>query len=117
MLDSFVSKLQIVLQLRTDGVNDEKPILEQGADELGIDSLVSVEIRSWFLKELNVDMPVLKILGGASVEEMLEYTLEKLPKALTPNLTPSLKSGTPSAAGVKVPQASDQPHNCCPLLS
>ena len=107
MLDSFVSKLQIVLQLRTDGVNDEKPILEQGADELGIDSLVSVEIRSWFLKELNVDMPVLKILGGASVEEMLEYTLEKLPKALTPNLTPSLKSGTPSAAGVKVPQASD----------
>lgn len=37
---------------------------------LGFDSLVAVEVRSWFLKELAVDMPILKLLGGASLEEI-----------------------------------------------
>ena len=100
MLDSFVSKLQVVLQLRTDGVNDQTSILEQGADDLGIDSLVAVEVRSWFLKELHVDMPVLKILGGASVGDLLTYTLEKLPEELAPNLTYGMKASTTLVPGI-----------------
>jgi hybrid polyketide synthase / nonribosomal peptide synthetase ACE1 len=55
-------------------------------DELGVDSLVAVEIRSWYLQELFVDVPVLKILGRASVGELLDYALERLPKELTPAL-------------------------------
>lgn len=48
--------------------------------ELGVDSLVAVEVRSWFLKELQVDIPVLKVVGGASVAELCQKALEKLPE-------------------------------------
>jgi hybrid polyketide synthase/nonribosomal peptide synthetase ACE1 len=61
-------------------------MMEKGADELGIDSLVAVALRSWFLKELHIDMPVMKILGGASVGDLLSYAVEKLPVELTPSL-------------------------------
>jgi hybrid polyketide synthase/nonribosomal peptide synthetase ACE1 len=56
--------------------------------DLGIDSLVAVDMRSWFSKELDLDMPVLKLLGGATVEEMVQDTIERL----SPDLTPKLKA-------------------------
>lgn len=54
--------------------------------DLGIDSLVAVDMRFWFTKELDLDMPVLKLLGGASVEEMVQDTMMRLSPELTPNL-------------------------------
>jgi hypothetical protein len=45
---------------------------------LGIDSLIAVEVRSWFLKELNVDVPVLKVIGGASIRDICRDVLGKL---------------------------------------
>ena len=54
--------------------------------DLGIDSLVAVDMRSWFSKELDLDMPVLKLLGGATVEEMVQDTMERLSPGLTPKL-------------------------------
>lgn len=53
--------------------------------ELGIDSLVAVDMRLWFTRELDLDMSVLKLLGGASVEEMVQDTIERLSPELTPN--------------------------------
>lgn len=50
--------------------------------ELGIDSLVAVEVRSWFLKELKLDVSVLKVIGGASLAELCDGLLQKLPKEL-----------------------------------
>lgn len=74
----------------------EQPVqLSLGADELGVDSLVAVEVRSWFLKEILIDMPVLKILGGATIGEMLTYALEQLPKELTPCLVQDGTSRSP----------------------
>lgn len=49
---------------------------------LGLDSLVAVEIRSWILRELEIDMPVLKILGGASVSVICQDVLGRLPDSL-----------------------------------
>jgi len=60
------------------------PSMDASAEELGTDSLVAVEIRSWFLDELMVDVPVLKILGGATVAGMVDLAIEKLPIELTP---------------------------------
>jgi len=54
--------------------------------ELGVDSLVAVEIRSWFLKEVIVDMAVLKILGGASTIGLCQYAVEVMSKDLLPAL-------------------------------
>ncbi|CAG7931952.1 unnamed protein product [Penicillium olsonii] len=79
--DGFILKLQSALQ-----ADPSKPMLEMSPDELGVDSLVAVDLRSWFLKELGVDMPVLKIFNAASIRELLENAVEALPTALVPNL-------------------------------
>ncbi|ELQ33721.1 hypothetical protein OOU_Y34scaffold00894g1 [Pyricularia oryzae Y34] len=42
---------------------DDRPIVDQTADTLGIDFLFAVDIRSWFIKEFQFEIPVFKILG------------------------------------------------------
>ena len=59
---------------------------EQAVVELGVDSLIAVDLRAWFTKELEVDMPVLKILGGATLGEVVEDTYKRLPRDLVPKL-------------------------------
>ncbi|KAI9771201.1 MAG: putative Hybrid PKS-NRPS biosynthetic cluster [Geoglossum umbratile] len=78
---SFITKLQATLQ-----ADPDFDMVDLGADALGVDSLVAVDIRSWFLGQLNVDMPVLKILSGATVRELLIRAQELLPLALVPGL-------------------------------
>ncbi|KAI9738829.1 MAG: putative Hybrid PKS-NRPS biosynthetic cluster [Cirrosporium novae-zelandiae] len=81
---SFSTNLQSILRLPPDSVNEQMPLIE-----MGVDSLVAVEVRSWFLKELGIDMPVLKVLGGAAVADLCSYALEKLPHELIPNIHPA----------------------------
>jgi acyl carrier protein len=52
--------------------------------DLGIDSLVAVDIRTWFAAELAVDIPLLQILGGASIEELTATAVAKLPASVFP---------------------------------
>lgn len=59
--------------------------------DMGVDSLVAVEMRSWFLKELAVDVPVMKILGGASVADLVSVVVVKLPQELLARLDPEGK--------------------------
>lgn len=80
-------KLQVALQINLDSAAEQSKFLDSGADDLGVDSLVAVEIRSWFLKELEIDMPVLKILGGATLADLLTFAVEKLPEHLIPNVS------------------------------
>ncbi|KAI8623712.1 putative hybrid NRPS/PKS enzyme [Xylariaceae sp. FL1651] len=74
IIDSFSDKLGVMLQLGEQATDRDAPL-----NELGIDSLVAVEVRAWFLKNLKVDIPVLKIIGGASITELCEKALELLP--------------------------------------
>lgn len=60
----FAAQLEVMLQLAPNSINKDIPIIE-----LGVDSLVAVEIRSWFLGEVEKDMPVLKVLGGSSLAD------------------------------------------------
>ncbi|KAH3986904.1 bifunctional polyketide synthase/nonribosomal peptide synthetase phmA [Parastagonospora nodorum] len=89
--ESFTMKLRSSLQ-----IEDSVAILKMNAEELGLDSLVAVDLRSWFVKELNVEMPVLKILGGFTVAELVSAAQEQLPASLTPNfgkeIDPALKA-------------------------
>lgn len=79
--DSFALKLQVALQLSPDA-----DAVSQTADALGIDSLVAVDLRSWFMKELSVDMPVLKIISGATIDGILQRAQELLDPGMTPAL-------------------------------
>nr|AFI23579.1 PKS-NRPS hybrid [Colletotrichum higginsianum] len=82
--EGFIAKLISTLQL--DAQMPESEILASRADELGVDSLVSVDFRRWFSGEMSVEMPVLKLLGGSTVSELIAFSLEKLPPASTPDL-------------------------------
>lgn len=96
--DCFAAKLAMISQLAEGEVGHNVPLVE-----LGIDSLVAVEVRSWFLKELKTDMPVLKVLGGGSVTDLCEQALEKIPKDLLPSIgaesSTKAKTGDPKPLG------------------
>ncbi|KAM0334359.1 hypothetical protein ACHAQA_001385 [Verticillium albo-atrum] len=89
LYEAFSAKLQVSLQ-----VEEGRPIADLTADNLGIDSLVAVDIRSWFIKEFQVEIPVLKILSGATVGEILGRAQELLPKELTPKLDLNAKGAS-----------------------
>lgn len=59
--------------------------------DLGVDSLVAVNVRSWFQKELSVDVPVMTILGGASMADLVDSILGKLPKDILGRLEGALQ--------------------------
>lgn len=72
--DAFGARLRSALFFSpSDDLPEEKPLVD-----LGVDSLVGVEIRSWCMKELGVDLPVMKILGGDSVTDIADHLLANL---------------------------------------
>ena len=76
--ESFLVRLKRTLMIsQDDSVSDKASLVEQG-----VDSLMAVEVRSWFLKELEVDIPVLKILGGSSITDLLAEAMERVPASV-----------------------------------
>lgn len=79
LLTASKAKLQALMFLSdSDNLSETTPLVD-----LGVDSLVAVELRFWFLKELTIDMPVMKILGGASISELVAGVLEQLPEEIS----------------------------------
>lgn len=75
--DAFLPKLCALFRLDpADIMNTDVNVLFM--DEIGIDSLIAVEIRSWWMKTLNVNIPVLKILSGISVGELITFGMGTL---------------------------------------
>nr|ALQ32774.1 putative polyketide synthase [Fusarium babinda] len=72
--EEFCNKLERLLQAEAGSVKTSQSLLG-----LGVDSLVAAEIRSWFLKELDVDTPVLEILNTASITELCSTVVSHLP--------------------------------------
>ncbi|KAI1275626.1 hypothetical protein F5Y07DRAFT_409062 [Xylaria sp. FL0933] len=71
----FLQELVSLFQLEAEsftGVETDKIQL----DQIGIDSLSASEIRSWFQKAVEVDIPVLRILNGSSVGCLVEMATE-----------------------------------------
>lgn len=71
--EGFCTKLERMLQAAKGSIQ-----VSQSLMNLGVDSLIAVEIRSWFLKELDVDVPVLKVLSGASVADLSKEAAGKV---------------------------------------
>ena len=76
--DAFLAHLKRLLRImEEENLEDSISLTDQG-----VDSLVAVDIRAWFLKELGVDVPTLKILGGGSVADLVKGALERRPELL-----------------------------------
>ena len=69
----FIKALSNMLQIDAEKIDEKTPLVA-----MGIDSLVAVQIRSWFLKELGIDFPVLKILNDASPADLCKDALASL---------------------------------------
>ncbi|KAH6637105.1 BcPKS5, polyketide synthase, partial [Chaetomium tenue] len=74
--DSLTENLKRILMMpATETVDPMMSLVE-----LGIDSIMAVDLRTWFLKELDVDVPVLKILSpGETVKSLAEEAMAKIP--------------------------------------
>ena len=81
VLDSLIANLCSRLKMEHSSITPETSIVE-----LGVDSLLAVDMRSWFSKEFGVDMPVLRLLGGATVAELVEDVINRLNPELVPNM-------------------------------
>ncbi|CAK3779972.1 probable polyketide synthase [Lecanosticta acicola] len=67
----FAKALGNMLQLDPEKIAGDAPV-----SDLGVDSLVSVRVREWFLKELGVEVPILKIMAaGQSIARLCEDAL------------------------------------------
>ncbi|KAH6876757.1 polyketide synthase [Thelonectria olida] len=80
---AFCAQLRRVLQQPT----PDEELLQLDSTSLGLDSLISVDIRSWFLKSFQVNIPVLKIMSsGVQMSSLAELAAENIPSALIPDV-------------------------------
>ncbi|KAK1975928.1 hypothetical protein LZ30DRAFT_693236 [Colletotrichum cereale] len=66
----FTTMLGNILQLEPSQIDKSRHVVD-----LGIDSLVAVQVRSWFLKEVGVEVPVLRVLGDNSSTQLCRDVL------------------------------------------
>lgn len=96
LADAMLAKLGRVLQIPSeDEFNETAAIVD-----MGVDSLVAVEIRSWFLQELDLDMSVLKILGGSSVKDLLDDAMPRIPPAIFERNNVAIPADSLSSSGL-----------------
>ncbi|RDW68782.1 Polyketide synthase-nonribosomal peptide synthetase [Aspergillus mulundensis] len=81
--ECFSSRLAFFLRLDAAKVETS---LNLPLNELGMDSLVAVETRNWFSKQLGVDVSIIRILSGASVLDLVEDALVGIPAEMIPNI-------------------------------
>jgi hypothetical protein len=91
---AFVVKLKSSLMMSDESVSETTPLID-----LGVDSLVAVEIRTWFAQEVGADVAVLKILGGPSIEELVEDVLSKIATSLNASLALQVESDAAASSG------------------
>ncbi|KAL8727347.1 MAG: hypothetical protein Q9166_006115 [cf. Caloplaca sp. 2 TL-2023] len=70
---ALLTYLASSLKLSIQSIYTNVPVID-----LGIDSLVAVEIRNWIFSEAGHDVPVLKILGGSSVKQICYEVVSSL---------------------------------------
>ena len=79
---AYCAQLRRILQVST---TDENLMMMRGVD-LGFDSLLSVDVRSWFLKNFRVSIPVLKIMANdVRMSSLVDLAAESVPAELVPN--------------------------------
>lgn len=99
VFDALIQKLRSLFQIEVSNITRH----ELGAmrlDQMGIDSLTAVEIRGWLMKTLEVNIPVLKIMNGVSVSELVDTATENLPSRLVPSLDKCCAEDTSAQSSV-----------------
>ncbi|KAI8251965.1 beta-ketoacyl synthase domain-containing protein [Colletotrichum sp. SAR11_239] len=78
--ESLSDKMRGVLHIPPEeSVNAVAPLLDQGIDSLG-----AITVTSWFSKQLLVDIPILRVLSGASIDDLAAEGASRLPPTSIP---------------------------------
>lgn len=103
ILNALMAMLQKKLDLPpTESVHSDVAIVE-----MGVDSLVAVDMRSWFSNEFEHDIPIIKILGGATLADLVEDTVANMSPDICPNISGGAEDAEakPEAAAAEAPAA------------
>lgn len=57
---------------------DEEIDLTSTLSALGVDSLVAIEVRNWWKQSLGIDVSVLELLSGGSIEQLGDFAAKRL---------------------------------------
>jgi acyl carrier protein len=79
MLSFLRDKVARVLGASAAKVDVDKPLTE-----VGLDSLMAVELRNWIEGELRVNLPIVELMQGPSVSRLAELLVEQLVKGDAP---------------------------------
>ena len=63
---AFIEKVSAVLGVATDIVQPGNPL-----SAYGLDSIVAIEFRKWFMKAIGVDVQIFDVLGSKSIAELV----------------------------------------------
>ncbi|KAK7736129.1 putative Hybrid PKS-NRPS biosynthetic cluster [Cytospora paraplurivora] len=63
---------------------DAKSAAKARLDQMGIDSLMAVELRGWLVNTFEVNVPVLRILSGISIGDLTTIVTDSIPPELVP---------------------------------
>ncbi|KAI1409858.1 hypothetical protein F5Y13DRAFT_181723 [Hypoxylon sp. FL1857] len=83
--DAFADQLNLHFQLEFEKMS-KRDLGPMRFDQMGADSLTAVEIRGWFMKTLGINIPVLKILNGGSVHELIVTATDTISSRLFPDV-------------------------------
>jgi hypothetical protein len=72
VIEALIKKLSKMLSIAPEELDANKPM-----HLYGVDSLVAVELRNWFARELHVDIAIFDILGGATTAKVGMLVAEK----------------------------------------
>ena len=67
----------------------DEDLMAMHSTDLGLDSLVSIDLRTWFTKNLKVNMPVLKVMSNDTMNNLVLFAAENLPSELLPGIAGS----------------------------
>lgn len=70
---ALAKKLARALSTKPEDIDARRPL-----HAFGVDSLVAVEIRNWFLKEFTADLAIFELMSGRSVEAVCELAVERV---------------------------------------
>jgi len=83
----FCHKIEAMMKIPAASIDVNSPL-----SELGLDSLLAVEIRTWLLKDMNFDVPILKILGREPMKTICSDFAHKLFADKDANPSPGSRS-------------------------
>lgn len=98
--NAFRQVICALFHLGATDLDDETQFMNSSLDEMGLDSLLAVEIRTWWMKTVQVNISVMKILSGLTIGELVALAQENL----SADLTPLLQSGTEAEEDKAVPE-------------